>query len=438
VRLRPLALVLMALIGVALLGALSGCGGVGVSTAVPIPGHELTIYSSLPLQGPEGAHSQQIVDGEKLALAQAGGRVGRYRINYASLDDSNTKSGEWSPGVTSTYARVAAQDTSTIAYIGDLDSGASAVSLPLINAAGILQVSPGSPYVGLTSSLDAGQDEPDRFYLTGQRTFGRLMPGDPVQAAAQVRLMRTLGIARVYVLNDLDAFDAPLAAIVAEDAKRAGIEVVGEDEIDTSAGTEFGGEVHKVTASGAQAVFFSGLPNPGAVALFQQLHAEDPHLRLLGSNTLARPGTPAGPGAPAEPSFAQQLGAAAHATYIATPLLALSLYPPAAQRVLEEYRERFHRAPGPFALYGYEAMSVVLLAIHRAGRHGDDRQRVIDKFFAIHDRESVLGRYSIQPNGETTLSSYAIDRVHRGRLVFYRAFALSTPRLPSAEVAPAG
>jgi branched-chain amino acid transport system substrate-binding protein len=396
----------------ALLVGLGGCGGVGVSTAGTLPGNQLTVYSSLPLEGPAAASSQQIVNGEKLALAQVGGRVGRFKIDYASLDDANPKTGEATPGITATYARVAAQDTSTIAYLGDLDSAATAVSLPFINAAGILQVSPGSPYVGLTSSLDAGQDEPGRFYLTGQRTFARLVPSDPVQAAAQVKLMRVLHIKQVYVIEDQDPFDAPLAAILTEDAKRAGIEVLGEDQIDTTATTEFTGEVHKVLESGARAVFFSGLPGAGAVALWQQLHEADPHLRLLGPSDLA------------EPSFAAQIGSAAALTYLSTPLLPLSLYPASAQRVLEEYRRRFRQPPGPYALYGYEAMSVVLLAIHRAGRHGDDRQAVIHQFFAIKNRDSVLGRYSVLATGDTTLSRYAIDRVHRGHLKFYRAFEL--------------
>ncbi len=408
-RVGPGALALAAL---ALLAALGGCGGVGVSTAGTTPGNELTVYSSLPLQGPDAPVSGQIVNGEKLALAQVGGRVGRFKIDYASLDDANPATGEWSPGVTATYARVAAQDTGAIAYLGDLDSGASAVSLPLINAAGILQVSPASPYVGLTSSLDAGQDEPERFYPTGQRTFARLQPGDPVQAAAQVKLMRALHLKRVYVIEDQDPFDVPLAEILAEDAKRAGIEVLGEDQIDTATGTEFAGEVQKVLESGARAVFFSGASNAGTVALWQQLYDADPHLRLLGSSALA------------EPSFAAKIGSAAALTYLTTPLLPLSLYPPPAQRVLAEYRARFHRTPGPYALYGYEAMSAVLLAIRRAGRHGDDREAVIHQFFAIRGRDSVLGRYSVLPDGDTTLSRYGVDRVHGGHLRFYRAFEL--------------
>ena len=159
-------------------------------------------------------------------------------------------------------------------------------------------------------------------------------------------------------------------------------------------------------------MFFSGAPDAGAVALWQQLHAADTHLRLLGSSALA------------EPSFAARIGSAAAHTYLTTPLLPRSLYPPAALRVLAEYRRRFHQAPGAHALYGYEAMSSVLLAIRRAGRHGDDREAVIHQFFAIRDRDSVLGRYSVLPDGDTTLSRYAVDRVRGGRLVFYRAFDL--------------
>ncbi len=396
----------------ALLALLTGCGGVGVSTAVTLPG-QLTVYSSLPLQGPLAADSLQIENGEKLALAQVGGRVGRFKIDYASLDDANPKTGEADPGIIASNARVATQDTSTIAYIGELDSAATAVSLSFVNGAGILQVSPASPYVGLTSSLDAGQDEPERFYPSGQRTFARLMPGDEVQAAAQVRLMRVLHLPSVYVIDDLDPFNAPLASIFAEDAKRAGIAVLGEDQIETTAGTEFSGEVHKVLESGARAVFFSGNPDSGAIALWQQLHAAAPHLRLLGPSSLA------------EPSFAAQIGSAAAHTYLTSPLLALSLYPSPARGVLAEYRRRFHHTAGPYALYGYEAMSAVLLAIHRAGRHGNDRETVIHKFFGIKDRASVLGRYSVLPNGDTTFSRYAVDRVHGGRLVFYRALQLS-------------
>ncbi len=492
-RLRPSLSALRAAVSTVLLGGaaaiVAGCGGVGVSTAGTVSGNRLTVYSSLPLEGALAPVSRQIVGGEKLALAQVGGRVHRFQVGYASLNDANPKTGEWAPGETATNAKYAAQDSTTIAYLGDFDSEATAVSLPFVNAANIPQVSPASPYVGLTSSLHANQDEPERFYQTGKRTFVRLMPTDPIQAAAQVQLMRTLGIERLYVLEDQDPFDLPLAAILMEDAKRAGINVVGEDTLDTTASTEYAGEAAKVDESHAQAVFFSGLPNTGAVALWQALHAANPHLRLLGSSSLdesavpggggsgeggtgdsaqgagggeggtgdSAPGTGGGDGesgqgaggqggsagnqaaggagrhgegatagssaaASGESSFAARIGAAGRSTYIGSPVLPTSLYPPAAAAVLRSYRATFHETGTAYALYGYEAMSLVLLAIRRAHSHGNDRQDVIDKLFATRSRDGVLGRYSIEANGDSTLSRYGIDQVAHGRLVFYRAF----------------
>jgi branched-chain amino acid transport system substrate-binding protein len=404
---RALRALCLAALAPAALATASGCGGVGVSGAANL-GNRLTVYSSLPLQGPSGAGSLQIVNGEKLALADAGGHVGAFSVSFYSLDDANPRSGQWDPGITAANAKTAAQDTSTIAYIGDYNSAASAVSLPLINAAGVLQVSPASPYVGLTSSLDAGQDEPERFYPTGKRTFGRLLPADPVQAAAQVALMRTLHVRRVYVIDDQDPFQVPLAQIVAEDAQRAGIAVSGPDPIDTTSETHFGGEIEKVRSSGAGAVFFSGGTAPGVVSLWRELHAADPGLLLLGPNTMVNE------------AFARQIGGAAGSTYLSTPVLPPASYPPSARRLLARYRAQFGEPAEPYALYGYEAMSTVLQAIRAAGPHGNERQAVIDRFFAIHDRDSVLGRYSIDAEGDSTLRRYGVDRILSGRLVFWR------------------
>jgi len=394
---------------------IAGCAGAGASST-EATGSQLAIYSSLPLQGPTAAVSQQIVNGETLALSQAGGRVGPFTIGYVSLDDANPTSGQSSPEITATNAKTAAQDTSTIAYLGDYSSAATAVSLSLTNAAGILQVSPASPYVGLTSSLDAGQDEPGRFYLAGRRTFGRLEPSDIVQAGAQAQLMQTLGVHSVYVLDDEDPFQVPLANIVAGDAEKAGISVASHDSIATTAGATYTGEIERIVKSGAQAVFFAGGDGAGPVALWRALHSADPRLLLLGTSSMV------------SESFTSQIGSAAASTYLTTPILPTGLYPPAAARILADYRHAFSGEAGPYALYGYETMSVVLAAIRSAGDRGNDRQKVIDQFFATRNRDSVIGRYSMQPNGETTLTRYAVDRVRGGRPVFLRA----------VEVAPAG
>jgi branched-chain amino acid transport system substrate-binding protein len=404
----------------ALLAALPVIGGCGGVTASETTGNQLTVYSSLPLQGPSAAISQQLIGGEKLALSHAGGHVGAFKISYVSLDDANPVNGQVSPGESSTAAKVAAQDTSAIAYIGDLGSASTAISLPIINEAGVLQVSPASPYVGLTSSLDAGQDEPGRFYPTGKRSFARLQPGDPAQAAAQARLMRSLGVERVYVLDDQDPFEEPLATLVAGDAEHAGISVAAHDSLALPLGANLTGEVEKIVASKAQAVFLAAGGQGASATLWRLLHTADPHLLLLGSSSMA------------SESFTSQIAGAASETYLTTPLLADSLYPPAARAVLAENRRTFDREAGPDALYGYEAMSSVLEAIRRAGPDGNHRHAVIDSFFSIPEHDSVIGRYSIEADGETSFSDYGVDRVDHGRPVFYRAIDTAKP-LPASQ-----
>src|SRR6185503_9615939 len=93
-------------------------------------------------------------------------------------------------------------------------------------------------------------------------------------------------------------------------------------------------------------------------------------------------------------------------------------YPPAAQDFFAMFRHIFGNDPQPDAIYGYEAMKVALLAIQNAGDKGNDRQAVIDAFLTIKDRDSVLGKYSIDENGDTTLSDYGADRVKDKKLVF--------------------
>lgn len=393
------------------LGALTGCGS-GVSTRNEAVGGRLSVYSSLPLQGAAASASQQIIGGEKLALADAGGRAGRFEVEYASLDDANPTTGLWSAEATAGNAKTAAQDTSTIAYLGDLNSGATAVSLANVNEAGIAQISPASPYAGLTSALDAGQFEPNRFYPSGRRTFARLAPGDPVEARAQVALMGLLGVRSVYVLDDQAPFEIPLAKLVAADATAAGVTVAAHDSIAVAMGAIYAGEVEKIARSGAQAVFFSGTGSEGAAGLWRQLHAANPHLLLLGPSALA------------EEQFATAIGTAAASTYLTTPILAPRLYPPSGQRVMRAYSRLFGGPVSGYVLYGYEAMSLVLRAIRRGGSHGNDRQVVVEGVLGAGHRDSVLGPYTLHRDGEVTASQFGVDRIAGGLLRFDRAISV--------------
>src|SRR5918992_6108277 len=84
----------------------------------------VNVYSSLPLQGAQRLQTLAMVNGIKLALEQAGGKAGNIKVNYTSLDDSTAQAGTWTPEATSANARRVAQDDNTIAYIGEIQTGA--------------------------------------------------------------------------------------------------------------------------------------------------------------------------------------------------------------------------------------------------------------------------------------------------------------------------
>jgi branched-chain amino acid transport system substrate-binding protein len=395
--------------------AFAACGGddndngAGASSG----GATLTIYSSLPLQGDSRPQSEDVVAGEKLALEEAGGKVGKFSVKYVSLDDATAAAGKWDPAQTSSDARKAAQDKSTIAYLGEFNSGASAISLPVLNEANILQISPSNTYVGLTRAEGADKGEPDKYYPAGKRTYGRVVPADHIQAAAQVTYQKDEGCKKTYILNDKEVYGKGIAGQVESIGKAQGLQIAANEGIDTKA-ANFRSIATKVKGSGADCMFFGGITQNKGVQLFTDVNAANPTMKLFGPDGVAD-------------VFVTKISSkVAGQTYITNPTLDPKLYPPAAQDFFKRFKEKYSRDPYPYAIYGYEAMKVALLAIQNAGDKGSDRQAVIDAFFKIKDRDSVLGKYSIDENGDTTLTDYGANRVRDKKLVFDKVIKAQT------------
>jgi ABC-type branched-subunit amino acid transport system substrate-binding protein len=216
-----------------------------------------------------------------------------------------------------------------------------------------------------------------------------------VQAQACVAFMRAEGISRLYVLGDVsDPFDADIAQLVANDAPKAGIYVVGDQAIDTGTNTQPAGYAAYATAATRQradAVLFAGAPSPGAAALLSELHGVLRQAKLFIPSTLATP------------DFLAGLGTAAAATYVTSPILQTRQYPKLARRVLAAYRRRYGVAPTAYALYGYEAMRDVLKAIAAAGQRAGNRAALLRHFFHLGPIHGAIGDYTIDSHGDSSL-----------------------------------
>ena len=106
---------------------------------------------------------------------------------------------------------------------------------------------------------------------------------------------------------------------------------------------------------------------------------------------------------------------------ITIPGVAPEEYPPAGKEFLKAYEAKYgENNPDRYAVYGYESMSLLLDAIKRAGDEGNDRAAVVKQLLATKDREGVFGKYSIDENGDITLTPYGIYKIEDGALVFDR------------------
>src|SRR5438477_7290762 len=131
---------------------IAACGSSSTSSPGSSSGGKtINIYSSLPLQGAVNVQTLPMVNGIKLALSEAGGKAGQFKVNYISMDDSTATSAATTCDVNQSQAnaRKVATDPKAIVYIGEFNSGCSKVTIPILNQAGMPQISPANTYVGL-------------------------------------------------------------------------------------------------------------------------------------------------------------------------------------------------------------------------------------------------------------------------------------------------
>jgi branched-chain amino acid transport system substrate-binding protein len=404
---------LTALAGLLLALGSTGCGGddddgEGGAQA----GETLTIYSSLPLQGASRAQLVAMVNGIRLAVKEHKSRAGGFKIGYTSLDDSTAQAGTWTPEATSANARRAAQDDSAIAYIGEFNSGASAISMPLLNEVPLAQVSPGNTAVGLTSD-EAGADEgePEKYYPTGERHYMRIVPKDTIQGAALATIMQEDGCTRPYILNDKEVYGAGLARNVISAGKEIGLEIAGNEGIDPKA-PNFRAQAARLQSEGVDCFLFSGITANGSVQVFKDVNAALPDAKLYGPDGVAESGF-------ADPAEGGIPVGVAKQTKLTVAALAPDQYPPEGRQFFAAFeREYSEPNPDPYAIYGFEAMDLILDTCDELADRCSDREAMIEALRSTRGRESVLGTYDIDENGDTTLTDYGVYRIEDGELAF--------------------
>jgi branched-chain amino acid transport system substrate-binding protein len=368
---------------------------------------EVAIYSSFPLQGASRPTGISLQNGIELALEQAGYKSGDLKIKFVPMDDSTAQAGEWTPEAESANAKKAVQDDSAVAYLGTYNSGAAAISIPILNEAGLAMLSPGNTAVGLTSDApgaDTGIGEPDIYYPTGERNYARIVPKDTVQGAALAGLMDEDGCTKVGVLNDNEVFGKGLAANVIDAGSQYDYEFEDGGAIDTKA-ANFRATAEDFANQGVDCFVFGGITASNAVQLYKDMAAAMPDLKMYGPDGVA------------DTDFAGGLpDDVAARTKVTVATLSEKDYGKEGAKFFKDYQAKYGDA-GPYAIYGYEAGKLILDVLNRAD-DPTDRASVLKALFDTKDRNSILGNYSIDENGDTTLTDYGVYDIKNGDLAF--------------------
>jgi branched-chain amino acid transport system substrate-binding protein len=184
-------------------------------SAIQNAGGKYLIASDLPLQGSGRTQTIQMTKAIAYILKQHNWKAGNYTLAYQSCDDSTAQAGKWDSGKVSANANAYAQDPDTIGVIGTFNSGAAEIAIPILNRAPngpIGMISPANTYVGLThAGPGTAPGEPGKYYPTGKRNYVRIVAADDFQGAADALLAKSLGVKKVFILNDKEAYGLGVA-----------------------------------------------------------------------------------------------------------------------------------------------------------------------------------------------------------------------------------
>ena len=389
------------------------------SSATPLPASSCSaiqngsgqylIASDLPLQGSGRTQTVQMTKAIAYILKQHNWKAGKYSLAYQSCDDSTAQAGKWDSGKCSANANAYAQDASVIGVIGTFNSGCAEIEVPIENRApnGPLgMISPANTYVGLThAGPGTAAGEPGKYYPTGKRNYIRIVAADDFQGAADAILTKSLGVKKVFILNDKEAYGLGVATDYKNAAKKLGISIGGFTAWDGKA-SSYEALAVKIKSSGAQGVFLGGLICENGGKLIKDIRSGAPGVKIMAPDGF----TPIS-------ADVQEAGAAnANGMTVSVAGLPNSQLKGAGQAFVKGF-SKVAGSPDPYSVYAAQAAQVLVTAI--ANSNGT-RASVTANLFKTKVKNGILGSFTINKNGDTSSNPVTIYLIKGGKSTNYK------------------
>jgi branched-chain amino acid transport system substrate-binding protein len=385
-----------------------GVVGAGAWYVYPLLVERQAVTATVVLSAPLALESSTVVQQSiQLALEETEYRAGDISILLTVVDDGD-ETGAWVEASERQNAIAAASEPTTIAYLGPLNSGAAKISMPILNEAGIVQISPSNTWPGLTK---AGflPGEPGIFYPTGKSHYLRTTPTDDLQGPAGAQWARELGFGDVFVVNDSDAYGIGIANLFEREATKLGIRIVGSQGI-TADPASYQPVGDAIINSGASLMYYGGITPNGGPELLR-------YIREQGATT-----TFMGPDGIFEQDFIQRAGTSSEGAYItAVGAPPDAVKTPQARAFIAAYKARFGGEPDAFGAFAYDATKVLVAAITRVG--SVNRELVLKEMQQARAQSGVFGTWGFDERGDTTLQLMSGNYIQGGDFVFTKVLS---------------
>jgi len=395
----------LAVVAVTVFAACGTSGGGGGSKGT------IEIWSELPRQGSSKGQTDTIVNAIKFKLDQVNNTVDGWTIKYVDQDDSTAAAGKWTQERATALATQASTTDDLAAYIGTFNSGAAKIVIPVLCGAGIPMISPANTYPGLTKPGKGEADEPGKYYPNGcQHNYYRVVPADDLQGDVGAGWAKDLGATKVYVLDDTEIYGKGIADVFEASAKADGLTVLGHDQAPGTS-TDFKALAAKIAATSPDLVYYGGITQNNAGQLWKDLREAMPNVKLMGPDGIY------------EDAFLTAAGSAAEGSYLTFGGTTADQYTGDAAKFRDDYKAKYGGDLEVYTIYGYEAANVLVAAITTASKAGAKdvkslRKGILDALAATKDFKGVLGTWSFDANGDTSLKVFSGTVVTNGKFVF--------------------
>ena len=340
-----------------------------------------------PLTGDQAYIGVGVMQGALMAVEDAnlkGPIFGDVKLKFEPLDDQHN------PTQAVLVANKLIANPDALGVVGHFNSSCTKAASSIYHEGRLAQVTPASTNPDISRQ--------------GFDTFFRVCPTDDVQAPAAASFVKNdLGFTRVVVLDDQTTYGRGLADQFEKKFKSMGGEVLKHEGI-TQGEKDFMPLLTKIKSVGPELVFFGGI-YPEMALLLKQAKKVGLAAQWMGGDGIYEAALTqlAGPGI-AEGVHSTMLGVDPHSV-------------PAAQDFVGRYEVRYGEI-GSFSAYGYDAASVLIEAVRRAGKK--DREAVIAEMKKMKDFPGMLGAINFDEKGDAIGKSVGIFKVENGKFKFVK------------------